>query len=103
MKHHEARVGDIVRLTGGGPEMRVFALDGGGNLHCEWKGDDGPMEATFNPEVLEMVAQRSKDTLPQLGDPHPCPEAEYTRVISVKYTDAEGNAQTLDVSDDDAS
>lgn len=75
MKHHEARVGDIVRLTGGGPDMRVFAYDGGGNLHCEWKGTDGPMEATFNPEVLDMVAQRSKEAA------------------------SEGDAQALDLSD----
>ncbi len=59
MRHLDARVGDIVQLTGGGPEMRVFATDGdGSNLHCEWKGEDGRMEATFDPALVTLVSKR---------------------------------------------
>lgn len=67
MQHHVARVGDIVRKADkpDGPEMRVFAYDSGGNLHCEWKGDDGRCEETFDPSVLVMVAERGKSPDPE--------------------------------------
>lgn len=61
MKHHEARVGDIVKEIAKGddaPEMRVWAYDGGGNLHCEWKGPDGREEKTFDPCEVEIVSKR---------------------------------------------
>jgi len=68
MKNHDARVGDIVQLAAGGPEMRVFAYDSGGNLHCEWKGNEGREEGTFDPAVLTMVAQRDEASAPADDD-----------------------------------
>lgn len=76
MQCNVARVGDIVREIAKGddaPEMRVWAMDGGGNLHCEWKGEHGPMEATFSPESVEMVSQRGEGSA-HTFDPKPEPE-----------------------------
>lgn len=67
MQHNVARVGDLVREFVKGddaPEMRVWAMDGGGNLHCEWKGPDGRMDKTFAPDELEIVSKRG----PSEGD-----------------------------------
>ena len=68
MKHLDARVGDLVSETAKGadaPEMRVFATDGDGSfLHCDWKGEHGREEATFDPALLTIVSKRGEPARP---------------------------------------
>lgn len=102
MLHNVARVGDIVREIAKGedaPEMRVWAMDGGGNLHCEWKGTDGRMDQTFDPAQVEMVSQRgpaaSEGSAQALSTPAADDAAIESMIVATSFVDKDGNRQTL--------
>ena len=49
------KIGDVVELKSGGPDMTVVAHTGGG-LSCIWFDDDqGLHDGTFPPETLDLV------------------------------------------------
>jgi uncharacterized protein YodC (DUF2158 family) len=62
MNHNEANLGDIVRHKLGGPEMTVTGFDAspGGNVRCQWHGDDGVDDTgVFDPAHLELIRKAS--------------------------------------------
>lgn len=58
----DAKVGDIVRLRSGGPDMTIRDFEGTSWVHCEWFTDVGePKNRTFSPEMLEPITQTQEE------------------------------------------
>lgn len=51
------KLGDVVYLKSGGPAMTFSELTGAGHIIAWWfTDDDGPFQAAFEPEMLELAA-----------------------------------------------
>lgn len=46
------KVGDVVQLKSGGPNMTVAEIQQNGNVWCQWFVSNEPKGGTFKPEVL---------------------------------------------------
>jgi len=53
----EIRVGDVVRTTGGGPEMIVVRFDGDG-AHCAWSVGGREQTAWFSSACIAESGKR---------------------------------------------
>lgn len=51
------RVGDVVRLKSGGPDMTVESLRGGGLVDCVWFHEGGAARGHFLAPTLDTVTR----------------------------------------------
>ena len=51
----QLRVGDVVQLKSGGPEMTVSFILPTGKVFCVWFDQSEKREETFLPEVLQLT------------------------------------------------
>jgi uncharacterized protein YodC (DUF2158 family) len=54
------RVGDVVELKSGGPEMTVSFILPTGKVFCVWFDRSEKMEETFPPEALQLAERKNE-------------------------------------------
>lgn len=53
----EFKVGDVVQLKSGGPNMTVYAISAERKIYCTWFHDNTVKDSKFSHEILKLVNQ----------------------------------------------
>jgi uncharacterized protein YodC (DUF2158 family) len=54
------RVGDVVQLNSGGPEMTISFILPTGKVFCVWFDGSEKREETFPPEAIQLVERENE-------------------------------------------